>query len=219
MALAMYQPSHHREDDLDVQHALIRAHPLGLLVTAGAAGLEANPIPFVLDAAAGPKGVLRGHLARANGQWRDFDPSVAALVVFQGAEAYITPSWYATKAETGKVVPTWNYAMVQVSGPLRVVEDADWLRHQVEALTQGQEAARPAPWQVSDAPAPFVAAMLRGIVGVEIEIARIEGKWKVSQNRPQADRKGVVRGLRAGGGAEAAAMAGLVETASGKGDA
>ncbi len=215
----MYQPDHHREDDLGVQHALIRAHPLGLLVTAGAGGLEANPIPFVLDATAAPKGVLRGHLARANRQWRDFDPSAEALVVFQGAEAYITPSWYAAKAETGKVVPTWNYAIVQVRGPLRVVEDTDWLRSQVNALTRAREATRPQPWQVADAPEPFVAAMLRGIVGIEIEIARIDGKWKVSQNRSEADRNGVVAGLQAEGTTEAAAMAGLVETAQAKGGA
>jgi transcriptional regulator len=215
----MYQPEHHREDDPGVQHALIRAHPLGLLVTAGKGGLEANPIPFVLDAAAGPKGTLRGHLARANRQWRDFDASVEALVVFQGAEAYITPSWYATKAETGKVVPTWNYAMVQAHGTLRVMDDADWLRRQVDALTQARESARAEPWQVADAPEPFVAAMLRGIVGIEIEIARIEGKWKVSQNRPEADRKGVVAGLGAEEGAAAAAMAGLVEAGGTKGGA
>ncbi len=213
----MYQPQHHREDDPAVQHALIRAHPLGLLVTAGAGGLEANPIPFVLDAAAGARAVLRGHLARANRQWRDFDPSIEALVVFQGAEAYITPSWYATKAETGKVVPTWNYAIVQAYGALRVIEDADWLRRQIDALTLAQEGARPAPWQVADAPEPFVAAMLRGIVGIEIEIARIEGKWKVSQNRPEADQKGVVDGLRRERGATAAAMAELVEAGGPKG--
>ncbi len=219
MAQAMYQPEHHREDDLGVQHALIRAHRLGLLVTAGAGGLEANPIPFVLDAAAAPKGVLKGHLARANRQWRDFDPSIEALVVFQGAEAYITPSWYATKAETGKVVPTWNYAMVQVHGTLRVIEDAEWLRRQIDALTLAQEEARPAPWQVSDAPAPFVAAMLRGIVGIEIEIVCIEGKWKVSQNRPEVDRNGVVAGLNGEGNAAAMAMAGLVQAARTKGGA
>ena len=219
MRLTMYQPEHHREDDPGVQHALIRAHPLGLLVTTGKGGLEANPIPFVLDAAAGPQGVLKGHLARANRQWRDFDRSIAALVVFQGAEAYITPSWYATKVETGKVVPTWNYAIVQVYGALRVIEDADWLRRQIDALTLAQEGRRPEPWQVADAPEPFVAAMLRGIVGIEIEIARIEGKWKVSQNRPEADRDGVVAGLTGEGSAPAAAMAGLVEAGGTKGGA
>ncbi len=212
----MYQPQHHREDDIGVQHALIRAHPLGMLITLGAEGLEANLIPFVLDPAAGTKGVLRGHLARANGQWRDFDAATGALIVFQGPEAYITPSWYATKAETGKVVPTWNYAIVQVRGPLRAVEDAAWLRAQIEALTNGRESRREQPWQVSDAPAPFVDAMIRGIVGVEIEIETIDGKWKVSQNRPEADRLGVIAGLRGDGDPAGMAMAGLVERPRGK---
>jgi transcriptional regulator len=213
----MYQPEHHREDNLGVQQALIRAHPLGLLVTTGAEGLEANAIPFFLDISAKPNGILKGHLARANPQWRNVVPSSEALVVFQGPEAYITPSWYATKADTGKVVPTWNYVMVQVRGPLRVIEDADWLRAQVEALTSSQERARTGPWRVSDAPETYVAAMLRGIVGVEIEIAHIEGKWKVSQNRPKADRVGVAAGLRSDGGKAAEPMARLVETAGKKG--
>jgi transcriptional regulator len=192
----MYQPAHHREDRLDVQHALIAAHPLGLLVSAGASGLIANPIPFVLDATAGQKGTLRCHLARANPQWKDLNGVSECLVVFQGADAYVTPSWYKTKKETGKVVPTWNYATVHTWGRPRVIDDATWLRANVEALTRVHEAGRPVPWEVNDAPADFIDVMLRGIVGVEIEIARIEGKWKVSQNRPEADRTGVYRGLR-----------------------
>jgi transcriptional regulator len=206
----MYQPQHFREDDPAIQHALIRAHPLGLLVTKGPAGLEANLIPFVLDASAGERGVLKGHLARPNLQWRDFDPAVGALVVFQGAEAYITPSWYAAKAETGKVVPTWNYAVVQVHGRIRAVDDRGWLRVQIEALTRLQEEHREQQWHVADAPPQFVDAQLGGIVGVEIEIARIEGKWKVSQNRPANDRPGIVAGLRTDG---EAAMADLVDAA------
>ncbi len=213
----MYQPAHFREDDPAVQHALIRAHPAGLLVTHGTAGLEANLIPFVLDAGAGPKGTLKGHLARPNPQWRNADPSAEALVVFQGPEAYITPSWYATKAETGKVVPTWNYAIVQVRGRMRAIDDRDWLRDQIEALTRSQEDKRDAPWHVGDAPAAYVDAMIRGIVGIEIEIAGIEGKWKASQNRPAEDRSGVVAGLRGEASDAAAAMAGLVEAAGGKG--
>jgi transcriptional regulator len=122
----MYQPPHHREDRLEVQHALIRAHPLGTLVTLGSAGLDANPIPFLLDAGRGAFGVLQGHLARANAQWRDFDPGTEALVIFQGAESYVTPSWYETKRQTGKMVPTWNYAVVQAHGPLRVIDDPAW---------------------------------------------------------------------------------------------
>jgi transcriptional regulator len=191
----MYQPPHFREDDLSVQHALIRAHPLGLLVTFGTAGIEANPIPFVLDASSA-LGTLKAHLSRANPQWRNFDPDQEALVVFQGPETYITPSWYAAKREHGKVVPTWNYAIFQARGRLTIKDDPDWLLQQITAMTDVQEAPRPEPWTVSDAPAPFVAAQLKGIVGVEIEITRIEGKWKVSQNRAEADRLGVSAGLR-----------------------
>ena len=192
----MYQPPHHREDRLHVQHALIRAHPLGTLVTLGSGGLVANPIPFLIDESRGEFGVLQGHLARANRQWRDFDPAVEALVVFQGVESYITPSWYETKRQTGKVVPTWNYAMVQVFGPLNVIDDRDWLAAQVARLTARHEQGRAQPWSVSDAPAPFVEGQLKGIIGIEIPITRIDGKWKVSQNRPEADRLGVAEGLR-----------------------
>jgi transcriptional regulator len=192
----MYQPPHFREDDLAVQHALINAHPLGLLVTFGSAGLEANPIPFVLDASASALGTLRAHLSRANAQWRNFDPEQEALVVFQGPETYITPSWYAAKREHGKVVPTWNYAIVQARGLLKVKDDPDWLQQQITAMTDLQESPRAEPWAVGDAPSSFVAAQLKGIVGVEIEITRIEGKWKVSQNRPEPDRLGVSAGLR-----------------------
>jgi transcriptional regulator len=192
----MYQPPHFREDNLEIQHALIRAHPLGLLVTLGSTGLAANPIPFVLDPSASTLGTLKAHLSRANTQWKDFDPAQEALIVFQGPETYITPSWYAAKREHGKVVPTWNYAMVQAYGRMRTIEDPAWLLQQIAAMTDVQEAARSEPWTVSDAPAPFVAAQLKGIVGVEIEITRIEGKWKVSQNRSEADRQGVAAGLR-----------------------
>ena len=208
----MYQPPHDREERLDVQHALIRAHPLGALITFGAGGLSANLIPFILDVAASPKGTLKGHLARANRQWADFDPSVEALVIFQGVESYITPSWYVAKREHGKVVPTWNYVTVQAHGPMRVIEDRDWLADQIRALTAQNEGKRPEPWSVTDAPEPFVAAQMKGIVGIEIPISRIEGKWKVSQNRPEADRAGVIEGLREGGDESADAMAALVES-------
>jgi len=207
----MYQPPHFREDRLEIQHALIRAHPLGLLVTCGKTGLIANPIPFILDEAASPYGTLRAHLSRANPQWRDFDPGAEALVVFQGTETYITPSWYETKREHGKVVPTWNYAIVQAYGRMQVVEDPAWLLKQITAMTSAQEAARQEPWAVSDAPSDFLAAQMKGIVGVEIEITRIEGKWKVSQNRSEADRRGVAAGLRDLGAEDALHMADLVE--------
>ena len=208
----MYQPPHFREDRLDVQHGLIRAHPLGLLVTAGKAGPVANLIPFILDEAASPLGTLRAHLSRANPQWRDFDPAQDSLVVFQGTETYITPSWYETKREHGKVVPTWNYAIVQARGRMRIVEDPAWLLEQVTAMTSIHETARPEPWAVDDAPPEFLAAQMKGIVGVEIEIARIEGKWKVSQNRPEADRRGVAAGLRALDAEQARRMADLVDS-------
>jgi transcriptional regulator len=193
----MYQPPHFREDDLAVQHALIRAHPLGLLITAGPGGLTANALPFHLVAEGSPKGVLQVHMARANGQWKEIAAGAPVLVVFQGENAYITPSWYATKRETGKVVPTWNYAVVQVRGTAKVIDDAGWLRTQIEALTGDHEGPRPAPWSVCDAPDAFVTAQLKGIIGVEIEITDIEGKWKVSQNRPKADIAEVVEGLGA----------------------
>ncbi len=195
----MYQPPHFREEDLQTQHALIRAYPLGLLVTAGASGLLANPVPFHLDADASEKGVLRLHLARANGQWKDIRDGATVLTVFQGADSYVTPSWYQTKQETGKVVPTWNYAIVQARGPARIVEDADWLLAQIGAITSQHEGRRALPWSVSDAPGDFIRAQLKGIVGIEIEIAEIEGKWKVSQNRPVGDREGVAAGLEAEG--------------------
>lgn len=206
----MYIPPLFREERLTVQHALIREHPLGILVTIGSEGLSANPIPFILQPDRGPLGTLQGHLARANPQWRDHNGAQDALVVFQGPERYITPSWYATKQQTGKVVPTWNYAMVQVQGRIRVIEDQAWLADQVAALTDRHEADRPESWAVTDAPPAFIAGQLKGIVGIEIEIARIEGKWKVSQNRPEADRSGVVASLVESGEPAARAMAMLV---------
>ena len=196
----MYQPPNFREDDLATQQQLIRAHPLGLLITAGASGLIANSVPFHLDAGKSEKGTLQLHLARANGQWRDIQDGAPVLAVFQGANSYVTPSWYQTKQETGKVVPTWNYAIVQARGPARVIDDAEWLLAQINAITGQHEGSREKPWAVEDAPENFIRAQLKGIIGIEIEIASIEGKWKVSQNRPMADREGVAAGLADSGG-------------------
>jgi len=210
----MYQPPHFREDRLEVQHALIRMHPLGLLVSAGPGGLMANPVPFLLLPDASERGTLHCHVSRANPHWRELGAVEDCLVVFQGPQQYITPSWYETKRETGKVVPTWNYATVHAWGKPRVIEDTEWLRRNVEGLTRSHEGARPAPWAVDDAPPEFVATQLRGIVGIEIPIARIEGKWKVSQNRPEADRAGVVAGLREQGTASES-MAALVAERAG----
>lgn len=204
---AMYLPSAFREDSLDIQHDFIRAHPLGVLATSGDGGLMANHIPCLLYPE-GPRGVLRLHMARANPQWRELADGAECLVVFHGAQAYVTPSWYATKAETHKVVPTWNFVAVHVWGTPRIHDDPAWVRAQIGALTDAQEKARAQPWRVEDAPEDFIAAQMRAIVGVEIAITRIEGKWKVSQNRNAADRQGVAQGLADEQGD--AVMAGLV---------
>jgi transcriptional regulator len=207
----MYLPTHFEETRVEVLHDLIRACPLGALVTQTAGGLDANHVPFEIDPDPAPFGTLRGHVARANPVWREAAPEV--LVIFQGPSAYISPAWYPTKAETGKVVPTWNYAVVHAHGRLRVIDDRAWLRAFVERLTARHEAARPEPWHVTDAPADYIDSMAGAIVGMEIPVARLVGKWKVSQNRGPADREGVVAGLLREGGPAAAAMAELVRRA------
>ncbi|MGY8525586.1 FMN-binding negative transcriptional regulator [Paracidovorax citrulli] len=193
----MYRPKAFDEPRLALQHQLIREFPLGWLTVHGPQGLLADPVPFLLDDAPTEQGLgtLRGHLARANPMAAALREAASCLIVFQGPQAYVTPSWYPSKLEHGKAVPTWNYAAVQVHGVPRVVDDADWLRTQVDGLTRQMEAGREHPWSVDDAPTGFVDAMLRAVIGVEIPIQRIEGKWKVSQNRPAADREGVVTGL------------------------
>lgn len=210
----MYLPSHFEEKRIDVLHALQRAHPLGLLVTMSDTGLQANPVPFLLEPDA-PFGTLRGHVARANPLWRETRFDVDALVVFQGPQAYVSPSFYPSKAEHGKVVPTWNYITVQARGRLRAIDDPAWVRALVTRLTQQHESQRSAPWAVSDAPAEYIDTMVRAIVGIEIPLTALVGKWKVSQNRAVADRRGVADGLRAQPGADAAAaMAHWVDPAS-----
>ncbi len=204
----MYLPKHFEETRVDVLHGLIRAHPLGTLVTAGAGGLEANHVPFEIDPDPAPFGTLRAHVARANPVWRD--GAGDALVLFQGPEIYVTPSWYPTKRESGKVVPTWNYVAVHAYGRLRAIDDPAWLRAFVTRLTDRHEARRAAPWKVSDAPGDYVDQLLAAIVGIELPVARLLGKWKVSQNRPAADRAGVVAGLEGDGGDAARAMAAAV---------
>jgi transcriptional regulator len=206
----VYEPPLHIQSDVAALYALIRAHPLGLLISHGSSGLLANAIPFILDAEAAPRPILRAHLARANSQLRDLAEASEALVVFQGVDHYVSPSWYATKAETHKVVPTWNYLIVQARGKPRVIDEAPWLRAQIEALTASQESHKAAPWAVGDAPPDFIAQQMRAIVGLEIEVADIRGKWKASQNRNEADRAGVVAGLEAEGSETALAMAKVV---------
>lgn len=207
----MYQPSHFVQPDAQAVAGLLRAHPLATLVHLDAeGGLVADAIPLLWQPdAAGGGGTLTGHVARANPLWQQAD-GAAVLAVFQGPQAYVSPGWYPGKALHGKVVPTWNYCVVQAHGRLRAVHDKAWLRALVEQLTNQHEAALARPWQVANAPADYIDAMLRAIVGVEIRVTRLDAKWKVSQNRDEADRQGVVAALSARGEGEAAAMATLV---------
>jgi transcriptional regulator len=216
----MYVPAHFEETRPDVLGRLIHDHPLAALVTLGRDGLSANHIPLELDPGPAPLGTLRGHVARANPVWRDFSRDVEALAIFQGPQAYISPAWYETKRETGKVVPTYNYIVVHAYGPLRIVEDRAWLRALVERLTTRFEAGRheasqPEPWKVTDAPAEYIEQMLGAIIGVEIPLTRLVGKWKVSQNRPAVDRDGVVSALGEMDDQDARAMSALVKKAAG----
>ena len=202
----MYVPPHFREDQVPVLHDFIRAAPLATLVSSTPAGLFASHLPLLINPEPAPFGTLSGHLARANPHWKEAAPGVEALAVFTGPGAYITPAWYATKQETGKVVPTWNYAAVHAYGTLRFFEDEASLLKLVTRLTETHEAKRAEPWAVSDAPPDFVRGMLRAIVGFELTVTRLEGKWKMSQNRPPADVPRVVEGLRHAGEAAVAAV-------------
>lgn len=203
----MYIPSNFNEKRREVLHGLMQEHPLGTLVTLGASGLNANHIPFEIDAGIGEHGVLRAHIARANPLWSDTRPDVEALVVFQGAHSYISPSWYPTKEVDGRAVPTWNYMVVHAYGPMKIIDDATWIRAQLERLSRHHEAGRARPWTLDDAPADYIEKLLRAIIGIEIPISRLSGKWKVSQNQPEVNRAGVVQGLREEDGDVARAMA------------
>jgi transcriptional regulator len=204
----MYLPAHFQEGRPEVLQALVERHPFGTLVTNGPEGLVADTLPFILDpGGAQGLGVLRGHVARANPVWRETRLELPVLVLFQGEQGYVSPSWYPSKQEHGKAVPTWNYATVQARGMLRTIDDADWLRAFVTRLTDRHEAGRPARWAVSDAPADYLQSMLRAIVGIEIELTALTGKWKLSQNRSAADRAGVVQALDSVGDDAARALA------------
>jgi len=205
----VYTPPAFRADDRDSIHATIRAARLATLVTATAEGLVATPLPLMIEPAEGEHGTLYGHVARANPQWR-LAPIGAAMAVFMGPDAYVTPSWYASKREHGKVVPTWNYVAVHAYGPAEFFEDADRLLDVVTRLTRHHEAQRAEAWAVSDAPAPFIASQLKGIVGLRLPITRLEGKRKLSQNRSEADRAGVAAGLGESDDAMDRVVAGLI---------
>jgi transcriptional regulator len=203
----MYNPPHFQEERPEVLHQLIREHSLAALVTLGSDGLIANHVPLILYPDVGPLGTLRGHLSRMNPQWRDSLSDIPALAIFQGPSAYITPSWYPSKEAGGKVVPTYNYMVVHAHGPLQTYDDPLLLERNVRALTELHEARFSEPWSVDDAPAEYIQGQLKGIVGIEIPIARLEGKWKLSQNRPIEDREGAVDGLRQAGDPLSVAMA------------
>jgi transcriptional regulator len=202
----MYQPAHFVESRAEALHDFIARQPLGLLVTVGADGPAADPVPFLLQPEPAPWGTLIGHVARANPLWRTARDT-EVLVVFQGAQGYVSPGWYPAKAAHGKVVPTWNYATVQGRGPLRVVDDADAVHRVVAALTQRHEAGQRTPWALDDAPPDYRGQMLKAIVAIEIPLRTLVGKFKLSQNRDRADRLGVEAGLRDGASPAQAALA------------
>lgn len=206
----MYVPKHFEELDVSVLHALIESHKLGAWVTQGDNELVVNHIPFLIDSHAGEFGKLIGHVARANSVWQSFSKSVNSVVIFQGPQAYITPSWYPSKHAHGKAVPTWNYVVVHAHGIPRAIEDRDWLLEHVNQLTRTQELAQALPWNVSDAPSDYIEKMLSLIIGIEIPIAKIVGKWKVSQNRPNPDKLGTVAGLMARDDDDSRAIADLI---------
>ena len=217
----MYQPAHNLQPDPQQLRALIRAYPLGAWVVAGEEGLIANHVPFLLadepapqaalnDAAAQAPMTLHAHVARANPVWRALPGRLPCVVMFQGPEAYVTPAWYPSKAEHGKVVPTWNYAVVHAEGQARAIHERPWLREHVTRLTRLQEAGRAPGWEVADAPDDYIERMLDAIVGIEIVVSRVTGKWKISQNRPAADRAGVIAGLQQEARPGAQAMADMM---------
>lgn len=207
----MYMPKHFEELKTEFMHSLIRSWPLSTLVTLSSSGLNANHIPLHLSEDPAPFGTLRGHVARANPMWQDLVQDVQALAVFHGPDTYITPSWYPTKKETGRVVPTWNYAVVHAYGYLRIVDNTLWLRAFLEKLVSQNEKQFSEPWALQDAPADFIEKMMGAIVGFEIVITRLWGKWKVSQNQPVQNREGVIQGLRESKLPDAAEMANMIE--------
>lgn len=209
----MYIHPLHAAPEPESLYALMQAKPLGAWVCQGRQGLIANHLPFLLDRSRGPLGSLIGHVARANPVWRDLSQASPSVVMFQGPQAYVTPSWYPSKAEHGQVVPTWDYVVAHVHGMARAIEDRAWLLAMLNALTDAHEARRSPPWRVADAPAAYIDQMLRAIVGIEIPIDRLEGKFKLSQDEALPDRAGTVQGLRRGETAEAAALADWVQQA------
>jgi transcriptional regulator len=208
----MYLPAYFEESRTDVLHALMRARPLATLVTLSDSGLIANHIPLETLPEPLPHGVLRGHIARANPLWREYRADSEALAIFHGPQAYISPSFYPSKQATGEVVPTWDYAVVHARGTLRFVQDSDWLRALVSRLTDAHEGPRQMPWKVDDAPPSYIERMLSLIVGFEMSITGLTGKWKLSQNHPTANRLGAAMGLRDAADAQSREVADLLSS-------
>jgi len=191
----MYLPKLFEEKRLDVLHSFVREHPFGALVVMSSNGLDANHLPFEIDTESGPFGTLHCHVSRANPVWRDFSFDIEALAIFEGPNTYITPTWYPSKQETGKDVPTWNYMVVHARGPMRVIDDVHQVRAHLEKLVAKNEKGRPHPWKITDAPEDYVNKQLSLIVGIEIALTSIFGKWKLGQNRQLRDRHGMLQGL------------------------
>jgi transcriptional regulator len=214
---AMYRPDAFRVDDVPRVHALMRARPFAALISNGAAGLYASHVPTVLKDE-GSHGAIEFHLARANPHWKELAVADEALMIFQGPEGYITPNWYPSKAQHGKVVPTWNFAVVHAYGRPEAIDDRGWLLQHVAELTAQQERDQPKPWAPSDAPDAFINAMVRGIVGFRFVVARLEGKWKMNQNREALDQDGSAKGLAERGRADDLEMADFIERSLGRND-
>lgn len=206
----LYLPTQFNETRVDVLHALMRARPLCTLVTTVESGLLADHLPVETSHEPAPFGSIRGHIARANPLWRGYRAGTPSLAIFQGPQVYISPSFYPSKARTGEVVPTWDYAVVHASGTLRFIDDCEWLRSLVAGLTRSHEMPRAEPWKIDDAPATYIDKMLKLIVGFEFSIASLSGKWKVSQNRAAEDRQGVIQNLRGAADADSRAIADML---------
>jgi transcriptional regulator len=207
----MYLPKMFEENDAARLCEFIRCHPLATLVSHDANGLCADHIPMLVETGSDGTTLLRGHVARANPLWGNLGSGASVLAIFQDAGGYITPSWYASKRETGKVVPTWNYVAVHVQGSARAVDDSSWLQDFLIRLTNANESSRAQPWKLTDAPAEYIATQLKAIVGIEVRVAHMVGKWKVSQNRLPRDIDGVIAGLRGRGDPDSQRMAADVE--------
>ncbi len=207
----MRQPPIFSEDRVEVMHELMRVHPFATVVSAALGPLSADHVPLVLHDDEGPRGLLRGHIAVSNPLFRETEGPIDVLTLFQGPQTYVTPSWYASKKEHGKVVPTWNYVVVHARGQLRFKRETAWVLRHLNDLTAQHESHRPEPWAVSDAPDDFIARQLRGLVGFEIEIEDLQGTWKVSQNKAVSDWTGVRDGLEGSDDADAHSIGALVE--------